>query len=633
MSGIGGIVQFANKSINATPLHNIMSAMSHRGINSKSIFLLEKDYSIGLGQRWSGINTLSELKDKQLRDNSILVIFDGRIYNYSELREKLENKGYRFRFGNFVELIKHLYEEYGIECLHDLHGVFTFALWDKVREKLFIARDRIGIKPLYYYKNKNLLLFASEVKAILATNLVEKKLNPYAVLGYLTFQSVQDPDTVIQRIHSLLPGYYMIAQKDNILVKNYWEIPLLTQHVDEVEENDIYKKTRELLEATIKLEIADKISMGVFLSGGIDSTVIVALMSGFLKSPVNTFSLVFPYAKYDESEFARLVSRRFNTNHTEFYIDQDEVITNLPEIIQKMDQPSVDGINTYIISKAVRAQGIKVAFSGIGGDDVFIDYDFFKQKLFLIKKFTVIWNYFLPSFARNCLTKVLNSVKTMNVAYNKFIDYLDSQTFFIDLYFMTRKVFWKNILKDILDQKFKEKLDNDVSYSTKYMKNLQDNVEKIKDDMNKISYLDCKTYVPNTLLRDADSMGMANSLEIRAPLLDHKLIEYIATIPGKLKVDKNIPRKLEVKALGDLLPEEVVYRTPAGFVLPFEKWLKDRMGPIVEQVLTKKTICKRGIFSYTGVNKLWQKFLTGNVHWTRIWIIVVLELWCQKHID
>ena len=636
MGAIGGIVQFDRKATNASLLDNMMNAMTHRGADTEEVFLSEKHYSLGLGQRWLGTDNLCESKDGQLGrgDNSSLVVFDGRIHNYSDLKEKLERKGYQFTYGNYPELVEYLYQEYGIQCLEHMYGVFTFAVWDRRREKLFIARDRMGVKPLYYYKSKDLFLFASELKAILATALVEKRLNPQAVLGYLTFKSVQDPDTIIQEIYSLLPGHYVMVQKDNALRKSYWEIPLLSDqlYTGEGGENNICKKTRKMLESAVKMEIPGQAPMGVFLSGGIDSTAIVALMSECLTSPMNTFSAIFSDAEHDESNFARLVSKRFNTKHTEFYIDEEEVIADLPEIVGKMDQPSVDGINTYVISKAAGGQGIKVAFSGIGGDDIFVDYDFLKQKLTLINNFTTIWNL-LPKPAAKHLLAVLNSAWTMNVTYKKFVDYLDSQTSFVDLYFMTRKVLWKGISKNVLSEEFMRNLNGDVSYETNYVKHLQNNVQKTDDDINKISYLDYKTYVPNTLLRDADCMGMANSMEVRVPLLDDKLVEYVATIPGKFKVDKNVPRKLEAGALEDLLPREVVYRKKEDFTPPFEKWLRSRMRPIVEEALAEKTVNKRGIFNYEKIDQLWQKFLSGRVNWGRIWIFVILELWCQEHVD
>lgn len=613
MCGIAGIISKGEVDTKKV-LHNFQKVLVHRGPDSKGYFIDSKNsLEIGLAHTRLSIIDLSPSADQPIsnEDDSIYLICNGEIYNYRELRKKLI-KNHKFKSGSDSEVIVHLYEEKGEGLLEDLRGMFAFAIWDKKKNKLFLARDRFGIKPLYYSYENGTFIFASELKALLKSGLIEPEINPTGINLFLLQGSISPPDTIYKKIFALEPGHFIIVNLEGIVKKSYYSLTnaFSDNSMKNISEEEAIKKIHSCLLDSIKSHLASDVPVGVFLSGGIDSSSIVALLDEAKHKSIRTVSVIFPGTVYDESKYAKKVAQKFNTEHTEIEINSKDLKKHLKRIFYYMDQPTIDGVNSYFVSWATAKTGLKVALSGLGGDEIFCGYPSFTQ---IPKLYNVARIFSLIPFRK----EIAKFVSWNSINSKAKICSIIASNSIPEIYFHYRGLFMSEQINSLLSPDF----------------SIPDNINfhpsaKLKDccSQSQISFLEITNYMSNQLLRDTDVFSMANSLEVRVPFVDHKLVELLARIPMKYKINKDMPKRLLVKAMGNKLPEEIVYRKKRGFTFPFELWMRNDLNDFIDEKLKESRY-----FNETFTNKLLNGFYNQKVHWSRIWGCVVLSEWLDNY--
>ena len=521
-----------------------------------------------------------------------------------------------------------MYEDHKEQCLQYLRGMFAFAIWDRKNKTLFLARDRLGIKPLYYSYINNQFVFASELKALIASKIIPNSLNRLGVQNYFLTYSLATPLTIFENSLQLPAGNYMMIKEGIASMKEYWDIPMIAG-CKEKSRMDYLTCLREKLEDAVKLHLYSEVPFGVFLSGGIDSSIIAALTSKILKDDPHTFSIGFEETEFSEIHFASQIAKMFKTNHTELIVTTRDIIRELPRIIKAMDQPTGDGINSYFISQLAAQNNIKTCLSGIGGDEIFGGYDLFKTipKIKIIQKIA-------PIISGITSTKRLPA-SFYNITWLRhFLRLADQGSSFEGLYSIFRTLHNDSQIKQFFTRDFLSESEKEFSYVeviTSAMKKIDNNL----DDFKKISYLEMKTYMQDILFRDADIMSMQHSLEIRVPLVDHEFVEAACAIPSQYMKSGIQPKQMLIDSVKDLIPREFFERKKQGFIFPFELWMRTILRPLVDNMLSKYSINRRNIFDYSAIQNLYHAFYAGHkrIVFTKLWSLVVFELWCRYHID
>lgn len=614
MCGIAGILYFDGRPVADDLLDRMNQAMLHRGPDAVGTFT---DNGLGLCHRRLSIIDLSTSANQPFSDNSgrFITVFNGEIYNFQEVRSKI--KDYSFKTKGDTEVLIASFAEWGIDCLDYLKGMFAFAIWDKEKRELFLARDRVGVKPIYYYRDEEKLIFASEVRTILATNLVKRKIDTEAVREFLTYQSVSYPLTMIQGIHQLKAGTWMkIDANGNTYNHTYWNFPAESKF-EYRDIGSVQSKIHSLLNDAISRRLVSDVPIGAFLSGGIDSSIVVGLMAAQAVKP-NTFNIAFTEKQFDESEYAELVAKKFNTNHTRIQLSSNSLLDNLEEALGAMDSPSGDGINTYVVSQAIRKAGVTVALSGIGGDELFAGYPIFKQYLKL-QQYKSLWPHtgvlrklpaiLLRNSKSNKKSRIgqLLSVPEVNIEY---------------IYPLLRQLVTPRLIKHLTTLPV-----NDSALSGELMRNTL--LLHQLPVLSQVSVADLMGYTQHTLLKDTDQMSMAAALEVREPFFDTDLIEYVLGIPDKMK-QPLYPKSLLVESVKPLLPDEVVFRKKQGFVFPWNVWLKNELSNFCEQNI--HALAKRSFINGDNLIQYWKSFQKkSEIRWMDIWLFVVLEHWLEKN--
>ena len=577
---------------------------------------------VGLGNRRLAILDLSPLGHQPMQDPATgnWIVYNGEIYNFRDVRQKLEKEGVRFSSHSDTEVVLKAYGHWGERCLSELRGMFAFGLWDGRRQRLFLARDPMGIKPLYFYESDRHFLFASELRTLLGTGLVPRKVDTAGLLSYLTFGSVYDPNTLIDGVQALLPGQYLVWEQGKSRTVRYWD--LIPEFQAAPEKHKFEGELRELLIESVRLQLISDVPVGVFLSGGIDSSSLVALLSQD-GTRLNTFSLVFREADYSEAEYSRAVSRKFGTEHQELSVSQGDVLDAIPLALQAMDQPTMDGINTFFISRQTRAAGIKVALSGLGGDEVFGGYASFRTvpKMERLAQILTL----IPGVLRRMLASAVNHFAPNNDQNRKVAELVRGCDRLLHSYFLSRMLFLPSQLGRLLQEiggGGSERVDAALGETLELAQKL--------DPTNRVSYLESRCYMLNTLLRDADMMSMAHGLEIRVPLIDHRLAKRVMAAPGGWKIASPTPKPLLVGALQGLLPKEIVDRPKRGFTLPFADWMKDQLRSEVEAGILRIGLGPLApILHADAAQDVWEDFLAEETSWSRPWALFVLQRWCE----
>ena len=594
--------------------------MIHRGPDDAGVYI-SPDKKAGLAHRRLSIIDLSEAAHQPMcnEDGTIWITYNGEIYNYREIREVLILKGHKFKSNSDTEVIIHGYEEWGIEgLLKKLRGMFAFAIHDSRLtihdSRLVIARDRLGIKPLYYSYNNCTFLFASEIKAILASRLVSKEIDPQAVVLFLLYGSISPPKTIYKEISALEPGYFLIISKKGLKKYRYYNLKdaFLDKSLANISEGEAIERVHSCLINTIKCHLVSDVPVGAFLSGGIDSTAIVALMREVENKPIKTVSIIFPDTLYDESKYSKLVAQRFNTNHVEIEINSKDLINHMEKIFYAMDQPTIDGVNTYFVSRATRQAGLKVAMSGVGGDEIFWGYPSFTQ-IPRLYKFSKILS--LIPLGRKIVRSILRNSNSSRKA--KLYSMFSANSSIPEIYLNYRGLFTREQIQELLHPDFAK----EVMEGAKPVSYLQE-CSEINDEYNQVSLLETTSYMANQLLRDTDVFSMTHSLEVRVPFVDHTLVELLAKLPVRYKAKKDISKRLLVKALNNKLPNEIVHRPKMGFTFPFDLWIRNELKELTEEKLNGTSVLNKPY-----VTKLLKNFYNHKVRWSRVWSLLVLSQW------
>jgi len=605
-----------------------VAALIHRGPDDHGTVKIlpnNGDGSIVFGHRRLSIIDLSAAGHQPMLDGETgnWIVYNGEVFNFAELRVLLEAQGCRFRSDSDTEVLLQSYRVWGRDCIKRWRGMFAAAIWDASRQEIFLVRDRLGIKPLYYSYRDGRFLFASELRALVRVGLLEMRLNLAAVDSYLMFGSVQDPLTLIEGVMSLPAAHTAVVKREGIELREYWELPLTS---DERDVNGGIERLAERLNEAVRLRLVSDVPLGVFLSGGIDSSALAMLMRRASPEQVKAFTIGFASRTFNEAEQATETAQRLGVEHYTIPLTDAEMLASCEAAVNALDQPSIDGVNTYHISRAVKRAGITVALSGLGGDEIFCGYRHFRTAP-RMERFARWWNE-LPFLVRSAAASLLSYRRSDR--NNKLRALLRDDYGFRYPYFLSRALFLPNQIAGLLEAEAIQSID----YG-EWGKRLRQITERAQglDPVNRISYLELKNYIANTLLRDADVMSMAHSLEVRVPFLDHLLLEEVMRLPGSVKLDSKLPKPLLVCSLPEKLPEGVVFGKKRGFTLPYAEWLPGRLGAEVEETFENPPAALKGVINEESVRQVWRGFQAGGCSWTRPWALFVLYRTVRRLFD
>ncbi|MFH1458892.1 MAG: asparagine synthase (glutamine-hydrolyzing) [Candidatus Omnitrophota bacterium] len=629
MCGICGIYNFNQQKVDVNLIKTMLSKLNNRGPDEQGIYIKN---NIGLGHsRLAIIDLVTGSEPIFNEQKNICVILNGEIYNFQEIRKSLEKKGHCFKSQSDTEVIVHLYEEKGIDCLAQLRGMFAFAIWDEPRKRLFLARDRIGQKPLVWTKQGNRFVFASEFTALLADTAIERVVDLNALDLYLSYFYVPSPKTMFKNIHKLEPAHYLIVENNTIEIKKYWQLKsnlALTQSLHDYKQGLIEK-----LEEAVKLRLFSDVDVGIFLSGGMDSSVIAALASkqstAFKIKPIKSFSVGFTDKRYNELNFARIVADKFNLDHHELIVTP-KAIQIIPDLIRHYGEPFADysSIPTYYLAKFA-AEFVKVVLTGDGGDELFAGYPRYNAV-----KTGMIFD-FLPKFLVKLLCNIAqqippgDDIRKANWQIRRFFKELTKTN--IERYFNWISAFDQKEKQGLYNPDFRKNLD--LSQSQKYLENIY--ALQIKNNfIDATMKVDIASYLPNDLLVKMDIATMANSLEARSPFLDHKFMEFAVNIPSEFKLH-NFQNKFLLKySFKDILPEKIINRKKQGFGIPLGAWLRGELKGFMQNVLLDKKTLARGYFNPAFITNIVDTHLQKkNDYGYKIWTLLMLELWHHEFID
>jgi asparagine synthase (glutamine-hydrolysing) len=581
---------------------------------------------VGLGHRRLSILDLSELGHQPMAsaDRTLWITFNGEIYNFQALRSDLISKGYHFKSNCDTEVILYLYQEYGEDCLKYLRGMFAFGIWDTRKQVLFLARDRIGKKPLFYYNDGNSFVFASEIKSILEEPLVRREMNYEAFYDYFRYLYVPDPKTIYKNIFKLEPGHCLTVSRDGIKKKEYWDVSFAKTASGGL--RDLSDELLGVLTESVKLRMISDVPLGAFLSGGIDSSGVVALMAQNQEGPVTTCSIGFDSSRYDEIGYARTIARKFSTDHHEFTVKQkaEEI---LEDLAYYFDEPFADSsaVPTYYVSKLAR-QRVTVALSGDGGDENFAGY----EKYFVddIENRIRRW---IPNFIRRPIFPLLSRLLAQghNSYMQKGATLLQTLGHEADFGFYLTNSEFNNLpfRKMLTAETLREIGDYDPFSVTRHYYHKADT----DDHLSRILYTDLKTYLPGDILVKVDRMSMAHSLEVRAPILDHHVIEFAASIPPWLKYNRGEKKYVLKQAFQKMLPPEIMYRKKMGFSVPLAEWLRGELKPFAETYFFTGNSGLSHFIKIEHLRKIWEDHQAGKRNYgTPLWCFLMFELWFRR---
>jgi asparagine synthase (glutamine-hydrolysing) len=626
MCGIAGFTHFSGKMGDKDTLKKMGNSIYHRGPDAGGEYL---DEHVGLAHRRLAIIDLSDAGIQPMTsfDGKYIIVFNGEIYNFLALREELSAAGYPFKTHTDTEVILALYATQGIKMLDKLNGMFAFALWDTTTENLLIARDRIGKKPLYYLRTETQFAFASEIKALLTLPNVNKDIRLDAVHDFFAYQYIPDPKTIFTDMHKLPPGHFMTVSAKGIEIEQYWDVSF--KHTSTASEQTLTQELYELATQRTKDRMVSDVPLGAFLSGGIDSSGVVAMMALNSDTPVKTCSIGFDDKKFNETEFAKVVAEQYKTEHHEFTVHQN-VKDNLENIVSYFDEPFADPslVPTFFVSELARSK-VTVAIAGDGGDEVFAGYE----------KYTTddIENRlrckFPKAIRKNVLPLLANLFAKSELAvFRKAKSLLTSLSLDPAMgFYVTNSQIEDRLWNKLANDKTLENLGN---YHPSKMTVDTYNKADGPDHVSKILYTDMKTYLPGGILVKVDRMSMANSLEVRAPLLDKDVIEFSATLPSSLKFNNGEKKYILKEAFKPVLPHDILYRKKMGFSVPLATWLREELKDITQDYLFTKSSGIQQYFNMPAVEELWQQHQQGKAdHSTVLWSMLMFQMWWFKYIQ
>jgi asparagine synthase (glutamine-hydrolysing) len=627
MCGICGKLNFEkNAGVERALIRAMMDTIRHRGPDDEGLYLAPQ---VGLGHRRLSIIDLNSGHQPLSNENAtIWIVYNGEIYNYRELRTFLLSKGHVFKTQTDTEVIVHLYEELGPQCLEKLRGMFAFAIWDENTRTLFLARDRVGIKPLYYCLTNESLIFASEIKAILADPSVDREIAPEIIDRFLTFLYVPGEETLLKGICKLAPGCYLLIKDGRPEIRQYWDLrfskPFTSPSLKEAESHLL-----SLLAEAVELHMIADVPVGVLLSGGVDSTAVLSFATERTDKEISSYTVGFSDPAFDdERPYARLAAETFGSRHHDMTITAEDFVAFMPRYVWHMEEPVCEppAIAMYYVSKLARKY-VKVLLSGEGGDEAFAGYNNYRNILWLERLKRILpplngaaaWGLSaLDSWLH--LPRIAKHVPLINA---RFPDYYYSRT-------SNPYRYSGNGLGVLYCSDFAGSIDSE--HTTEPVRRLSSNV-KDQGILDQMLYIDTKTWLPDDLLLKADKMTMANSLELRVPLLDHKILEFAAALPPNLKVRGFTTKYLAKKALRSLLPRPILDRRKAGFPVPYESWLRKELRGWVHEVLFDRKTTNRGYFTTRAVDDLLSRDEASGGYSKEIFSLITLEIWHRTFLE
>jgi asparagine synthase (glutamine-hydrolysing) len=640
MCGICGIVGMESAEDSERALRRMMAALVHRGPDDEGTLIAPAGAPrVALGMRRLSIIDLSGGHQPIFNETGdVGFVFNGEIYNFRRLRSELEQAGHQFRTKSDTEVVVHAYEEWGDACVEHLLGMFAFALLDMrgggaAAPKVFLARDRLGIKPLYYSVAGGALVFASEVRALLASGCVERQISPGALDSYLLFGSVCEPMTLVDGVWSVPPGHRVSISASGDVQKvepePYWTFGgAAAEKPDDghVSLEAAAKQLRPILEEAISGHLIADVPLGIFLSSGLDSTAIVALASA-MQTGLHTFTVMFPEQEFSEAEPARATAKHFGTKHEEMLLDGNEMLEHLDEAVASLDQPSMDGINTYFVSWAARRAGLKVALSGLGGDEVFGGYSTFSAAPRAAR--LAAFGSKLPRALRSATAAAVGRAGAgRGDSGRKLAALWTNADALPHPYFFTRALFTPEHVNALRGRK------HSVENEAPWRKWLEESAREASrlDSFAAVSCLESRSYLVNTLLRDTDAVSMSHSLEVRVPFLDHVLVEYVARLPEAAKRKRGVNKALLVEALRGLVPEETLRLRKRTFTFPWERWLRGSLAGRLRDGLSEPAPALAARMDAGAIRAVGLAFEAAKTNWSRPWSLYVLNQWCRRHL-
>lgn len=626
MCGIAGFITKENSDQKSREilLDKMCRVITHRGPDEQGT-TVEGRAALGM-RRLSIIDLKSGQQPIYSNDSSKFIVFNGEIYNFQELKKDLESKGYKFKTNSDTETIIHAFDEYGTACVEKLRGMFAFAIWDKKDESLFIARDRVGKKPLFYSLLPNgSFVFGSELKTLLTHGEISKEVDFAALDAYLTFGYVPEEFCIFKSVKKLPPGHFLIFKDDKVTIKQFWDFKY-TEISEAKSEDELIEELREKIKDAVKVRLISEVPLGAFLSGGVDSSAIVGMMSQILDQPVKTFSIGFNEDTFSELKYARIAAKHFNTEHHEFIVTPDLVET-IDELVWHFDEPFSDpsAMPTYMVSKMARDY-VTVVLSGDGGDELFAGY----TRYLIDKQRSGLGN--LPKALRKGLMKPLSEAlphgaKGKNFLYNTSLDA-------IERYIDSISQFGKLKKKSLYAESFKAKLNGNFNTGEQIYKQIAESIST-GNPIDNLLYLDAKTYLPSDILTKVDRMSMATSLEARVPLLDQELIDFVTQkIPTALKLKGDTTKYIFKKALEGIVPKEILYREKQGFGVPIGEWINSQLKEKIHDTLIEKRTLERGYFDKKYIELLLDEHSKQRRdHSHPLWVLWMLELWHRRYLD
>ncbi len=619
MCGIAGVYGLEGIADAQGLAKGLTNSIQHRGPDASNTYT---DESVVLVHTRLSILDLDERSNQPFKDPAgrYVLVFNGEIYNFKAVKKELSS--YTFTTESDTEVLLAAWLKWGIDCLSRFNGMFAFTIWDKAKKELFIVRDRMGIKPVYFYQGDKNFVFGSELRALLNTGLVPRKLASEHLAEYLKYQTVHAPRTLLKDVFLIPAGSYLKIADATVTEHQYWkaEEQVAQRKVDAA---SVKAETKQLLIEAVDRRLVSDVRIGAFLSGGIDSSLLVGIIRKELNKPIDTFAITFKEKEFSEAKYSRMVAERFQTQHHEIELSSEDFKEKIPLALDAMDHPSGDGPNSYTVAEAVKKQGITVALSGLGGDELFAGYPFFTRHLDLQQK-----KYLLsfPPFIRGIIGKLLMQVKpgttSQKIAETLSLPYFDLAY----TYPVNRRVLAENWIAKLLGKETKrdvlsEEINDLFAFGT---------FGSRLPELSKVSLVELGTYMQNVLLRDTDQMSMAHALEVRVPFLDHKLVSHCLSISDKLKYPK-YPKSLLIESFEGLLPDEVVHREKMGFVLPWENWLRNDLKSLLDSSFTFLSSTRH--FDAMAIMELKTSFENkqDGINWSRVWPLVTLGAWMQKH--
>ena len=623
MCGINGIAYSSRsgKQVDEQVLTKMRDVIFHRGPDGAGNFV---EGNIGLGHRRLSIVDVSHGGQPMFNeDKSLVIIYNGEVYNHADYREELESKGYKFQNRSDTETIIHLYEEYGQKCVEKLRGMFAFAIWNRKKKELFIARDRLGVKPLYYFQDEQgSLFFGSEIKTILEASAVKAEINYNALPDQFANHGTSKDETLFVGIKRLLPGHTLSWKDGKLEIRQFWDVSYEPKH--QGTDAEFIEEWRDLFKHSVKLRLMADVPLGMFLSGGIDSSAIAAMMSTMVDEPIKTFSVGFAEREANEFEFARIVAQAYKTDHHEITIKPEQFFEALPKLIWHEDEPIGfdSSIPLYFVSKLAE-QHVKVVLTGEGSDEIMAGYGRYAKALQLLS-YGEKYESFTPKFLRS-------AIKTGATAVGGKLTrtFLTRESDIENLFFDNFSIFGKSLQEKLFSAETKARIAelNPYQYQNEWPK--QTDAAEVLD---KLLYVDSKTYLHELLMKQ-DQMSMAASIESRVPFLDHKLVEFTAKMPTKMKLRGNTTKFLLKEAMKGILPDEILFRPKMGFPVPTARWLRNEFKSYVDDYVLSERTLSRGIFNADFVKDLVAQHNQGTDHSNKIFRLINFEIWHRIFIE